>query len=310
MRTLTSQRRDSSPIFILSLTLTALSDSILSAPQWQLEQNMSVQTHPYPTIINGTPVHDSELIPFAFSGFAHFTAMQVRERRVKGIDLHLRRLRDASVELFGAAIPDEQILQSLRRAIDAGPPSMSLTATIYSTHGEFTAAGRGMPPSVLVRTSPPSNGPVGPLRLAVVEHERSLASIKHVGEGAKTYYLHKAVEHGFDDAVFIDRNERLSEATIWNLVLWNGQSVVWPRADILIGTMMGIVQRQLTRMGIEQQSRDIRPSDLAGLSGAAVMNSWTPGVPVTAMGAAPISESHQFMSLLRQAYDAEPALIL
>lgn len=271
---------------------------------------MSVQTNPYPTFINGTPAHDFELIPFAFAGFAHFTAMQVRDRTVKGIDLHLRRLRDASTELFGASLPDEQILESLRQAVDAGAPSMSLTATIYSTHGEFTAAGMGMQPSILVRTSPPSDGPAGPLRLAIVEHERSLARIKHVGEGAKTYYLHKAVEHGFDDAVFIDRNERLSEATIWNLVFWDGESVVWPRADILIGTMMGVVQRQLARMGIAQQNRDIRPNDLADMFGAAIMNSWTPGVPVTAIGAATILESHQLMSLLRRAYDAEPALIL
>lgn len=271
---------------------------------------MSIQIHPYPTFINGKPVQDAELIPFAFSGFAHFTAMQVRDRCVKGIDLHLKRLRDASIALFGAALPDEQILRCLRQAIDAGTPSMSLTATIYSTHGEFTAAGMGIQPSILVRTAPPSNGPAGPLRLAVVEHERSLASIKHVGEGAKTYYLYKAVEHGFDDAVFIDRHERLSEATIWNLVFWDGESVIWPRADILTGTMMGVVQRQLARMGIAQQNRDIRPNDLAGMSGAAIMNSWTPGVLVTAIGTTPILESHQFMSLLKRAYDAEPALIL
>src|SRR5687768_10628988 len=141
---------------------------------------MSVQTRPYPSLINGRPLQDSELIPLAFSGFAHFTAMQARDRRVKGMDLHLKRLRDASVELFGAALPDEEILQSLRLAVNAGPPNMSLTATIYSTHGEFTTAGMGMQPSILVRTAPPSDGPTGPLRLSVVEHERPLARIKHV----------------------------------------------------------------------------------------------------------------------------------
>lgn len=72
---------------------------------------MSVQTNPYPTFINGKLAKDSELIPLAFSGFAHFTAMQVPDGRVKGLDLHLSKLRDASVELFGAALPDEKIVQ-------------------------------------------------------------------------------------------------------------------------------------------------------------------------------------------------------
>ncbi|WP_462378803.1 aminotransferase class IV [Pseudomonas sp. Marseille-QA0892] len=73
-------------------------------------------------------------------------------------------------------------------------------------------------PSILIRTGPPSDGPSGPLRLSIVAHERFLPTVKHVGEGAKTYHLHRFVEQGFDDAVFTDRKGRLSEGTIWNLV--------------------------------------------------------------------------------------------
>ncbi|CAM3761241.1 aminotransferase class IV [Kibdelosporangium persicum] len=78
-----------------------------------------------------------------------------------------------------------------------------------------------------VRTAPPSSGPTGPLPLAVVEHEHVLPAVKHVGEVAKTYYLRQAVKQHFDDAAFIDRRGRLSEATIWNLAFWDGTAVVW-----------------------------------------------------------------------------------
>lgn len=269
---------------------------------------MSVQKTAYPALINAVPVQDADLAPFAFSGFAHFTAMQVRDRQVKALDLHLARLREASIGLFGAALSDETIRSGIRSAIDQGPPDMSLTATVYPPGREFTADGMGAEPCILIRTAPPSDGPAGPVRLMVVEHERHLAAIKHVGEGAKTYYLRQAVAQGFDDAAFIDRRGRLSEATIWNLAFWDGDAVVWPRADILAGTMMGTVQRQLKRLGVPQHHRDIRPADLAGFSGAAIMNSWTPGVAVTAIGPTGIPEARPFLDLLRAACNAEPAL--
>lgn len=271
---------------------------------------MSIQSATYPTLINAQPARAADLAPLAFSGFAHFTAMQVRDRKVKGTDLHLARLRAASLKLFGTALPDEQVLHTLRQAIAAGPADMSLTATVYSPDGEFTARTVGAEPGILIRTGMPSDGPAGPVRLAVTEHERHLAAIKHVGEGAKTYYLQRALAQGFDDAAFIDRHGRLGEATIWNLVFWDGHAVVWPRADILTGTMMGIVQRQLQRLDVPQRHQEIKPADLARFSGAALMNSWTPGIAVTALGSHTLLESPPFMKVLRKAYDAEPALVV
>jgi hypothetical protein len=38
---------------------------------------------------------------------------------------------------------------------------------------------------MLVRTSPPSDGPQGPLALDIVNYERVVPEIKHVGEIAK-----------------------------------------------------------------------------------------------------------------------------
>lgn len=269
---------------------------------------MSAQWNSPIVHLDGRPASAQALAPIAFAGYAHFTAMQVRAGRIRGLDLHLSRLRSASMALFGTALSDEQVRSHLRAALQASPAAVSLTATVYSDEGEFTASATGAPPRLLIRTGPPSSGPAGPLALDTVEHERTLPGIKHVGEIAKTYYLRRAVEQGFDDAAFVDRQGRLSEATIWNVAFWDGEAVVWPVAEMLTGTTMGIVRRQLDRLGIAQRSREITLADLPAFSGAVVMNSWTPGVPVRRIGSVAFPDAPDFLALLHRAYEAEPAL--
>jgi branched-subunit amino acid aminotransferase/4-amino-4-deoxychorismate lyase len=255
---------------------------------------------------NGRAATAEELAPLAFAGYAHFTAMQVRGGRVRGLDLHLERLRTASVELFGRALPDDQVRSYLRTALQAGPADLSLTATVYSRAGEFTAAGAEVESEMLVRTGSPSSGPEGPLALAAVEHERFLPAVKHVGEVAKTYLLRQAVAQGFDDAAFVDRRGRLSEATIWNLAFWDGGSVVWPAAEVLGGITMSIVRRQLDRLGVPQRVQEVTLADLPRLAGGVVMNSWTPGVAVRRIGPVTLPEAPSFLDLLHKAYESEP----
>ncbi|WP_040804961.1 aminotransferase class IV family protein [Nocardia concava] len=247
-----------------------------------------------------------DLAPLAFAGYAHFTAFQVREHRVRGLDLHLARLAGASKELFGQAIPEDRVRANLRAAVRAGRPDVSLLAYVHSAAGEFSAADG--PLRMLIRTGPAASGPEGPLSLAVFEHERYLPGIKHVGETAKTHLLRRAVAAGFDDAAFVDRRGRLSEGSIWNLAFWDGTAVVWPEAAMLTGTTMGILARQLDRLGVPQRVRPVTPADVAALSGAVVMNSWTPGIAVNRIGEVTVPPAPEFVELLHRAYESEPLL--
>ncbi|MEV6872348.1 aminotransferase class IV family protein [Amycolatopsis sp. NPDC051128] len=255
---------------------------------------------------NGQAATAEELAPLAFTGYAHFTAMQVRGGRVRGLDLHLGRLRSASLELFGRALPEEQVLSCLRSALETGPGDLSLTATVYSPSGEFTAAEPAAELEILVRTSEPAAGPAGPLTLTAVEYERVLPAVKHVGEVAKTYFLRQATAQGADDAAFVDRRGRLSEGTIWNLAFWDGAVVVWPEAEVLTGTTMGVLHRRLARLGVPQRVQEITLDDLPALAGGVVMNSWTPGVAVRRIGSVPLPEAPSFLDVLHEAYQAEP----
>lgn len=269
----------------------------------------AVATAGFPALaqIDGRAADASALAPLAFAGHAHFTAMQVRDGRVRGLDLHLRRLREASLHLYGRALPDDTVLGYLREALRHAPAELSLTATVFQPAGEFSAGDDSVAPRMLVRTAPPSDGPRGPLALIAVEHERVLPQLKHVGEIAKTYHLRRAIAAGFDDAAFLDRAGRFSEATIWNLAFWDGEAVVWPQAPMLVGTTQGIVRRQLERQGVPQREQALTEADLPALKGAAVLNSWTPGVAVSRIGDTAWAPAPEFLRRLHGAFAAEPA---
>lgn len=257
--------------------------------------------------IDGQPASVADLAPLAFAGFAHFTAMQVRTGRVRGLDLHLERLRQASRALFDAYIPDDRVQSHLRDAIAAaGGDALSVTATIFTRSGEFASASPENDLSLLIRTGPASDGPEGPLKLAVVPHERVLPGFKHTGETAKTYYLRDARKRGFDDAIFQDRHGHLSEATIWNVAYWDGSAVIWPIADLLTGVTMGILQRQLKTLGVPQREMAVTPDMVGEFAGAVVMNSWTPAVSINSIGETKIPAAPQFVGLLHTAYLSEP----
>lgn len=255
--------------------------------------------------LNGSPASAEDLAPLAFAGYAHFTAMQVRDHRVRGLDLHLARLRDASDELFGRHLPDSVMHEQLRRALAAAPPDVSLTGFVTSRPGEFAPVGGAFDLDVLIKVTDPAEPPAGPLALDLVEHERHLPHVKHVGEVAKTRFLRQANSRGFDDAVFADRSGRLSEATIWNLAFWDGRSVIWPRAAILTGVTMQILTRRLHARGIPQQTREVHRSELGEHLTAVVMNSWTPCIPLARIGDRPLAQESAFSRLLHDAYADE-----
>ncbi|MCZ2805740.1 aminotransferase class IV family protein [Modestobacter sp. VKM Ac-2983] len=253
---------------------------------------------------NGVLATAGDAADLAFAGFAHFTAMQVRDGCVRGLDLHLQRLAEASMTLFGQDLASERIRAWLRTAVQAGSGDASVVVTVRPAAGEFTAAGDNRALEVVVRTDAPASGPTGPLALAVVQHERFLPEVKHVGEGAKTYFLRQAAAQGFDDVAFLDRAGRLSEASIWNLAFFDGEQVIWPQAPKLAGTMMGVLQRQLAAAGVPQQERPVAPVDVEELS-AVVMNSWTPGVAVTRIGEHSVRNSDALVRVLHKAHAAE-----
>ncbi|TLM80921.1 aminotransferase class IV [Pseudarthrobacter sp. NamE5] len=263
------------------------------------------------TCFNGKPATADDLAPLAFAGYAHFTAMQLRDRAVRGLDLHLDRLRNASDELFGCHLPDKKIRELLSSAVTSTPPDVTLTVFVSSRPGEFMRTHGKVELDVLTRVTDPVMPSAEPPTLDVVMHSRHLPHVKHVGEVAKTQFLRRANKRGFDDAIFADASGYLSEATIWNLAFWDGRSLIWPKADVLPGITMQIVKRQLSARNIKQVSRRIRTADLTEDLAGAVMNSSNPGIPIARIGDFPLrGQSDELTRILHEAYASEIPITL
>ena len=113
----------------------------------------------YVSQVDGQDADAAALAPLAFAGYAHFTALQIRDGRARGLDLHLARLRAGSQALYGQALPDEEVQARLRAAIQAGPPDLSLTATVYSPPANSPSP---VPARARACWSAPRRRPTGP----------------------------------------------------------------------------------------------------------------------------------------------------
>ncbi|KZN30440.1 hypothetical protein N480_05665 [Pseudoalteromonas luteoviolacea S2607] len=79
---------------------------------------------------------------------------------------------------------------------------------------------------------------------------------------------------------------------------------------MLQGIMMSIVQRQLADLNIPQRHENITLARLSDLKGAAVINSWTPGVCVSKINSTFLPDSKQLTPQLHKVYNKEPAIKL
>ena len=69
--------------------------------------------------IDGQDATVAQLRAASVAHYGHFTAMQVRDRRVRGLDLHLARLDAANREMFGAGLDTAQLRHQVRHALSA-----------------------------------------------------------------------------------------------------------------------------------------------------------------------------------------------
>jgi len=223
--------------------------------------------------LNGRAVRDMELYP-ALSGYGHFTAMQVRGGRVRGLDFHLARLDAATKELFGVGLSGERVLHHLRHALADGIQDASVRINVFSTDGSAEPA-PGVEPdiSVLVTVRPPYEMPAGPLSLCSVPYQRPFAHIKHVGGFAQGHYIKLVERRGFDGPLLVGEGGLVAEGAITNVGFIEDDAVIWPQAPMLLGIGMLVLQRELAAAGVPQRHRRVLLDDLASFDGAFVTNS-------------------------------------
>jgi branched-subunit amino acid aminotransferase/4-amino-4-deoxychorismate lyase len=260
--------------------------------------------------INGRPATAAELGGLAFGGYGHFTSMQVRGFRVRGLDLHLERLRRDALELFGRPVDPGQVLGHLRHAVSGGPGDLSVQVNVFSREDAAVLDGLPVDPDVLVRTGAPVSPPTTSLRVRTSVHERILPQVKHVATLGLVHHWRQARLDGFDDVLFCDRAGFVSEGSIWNIAFLDGGGIVWPDAPALRGITMQLVQAGLGAHGVASSVRPVHVSELDRFQAAVLMNSIVPGQPIAAIDGVSFGPGTTLLRLVREAYERNEAQAL
>jgi branched-subunit amino acid aminotransferase/4-amino-4-deoxychorismate lyase len=249
--------------------------------------------------LNGDPLGPDAFVA-GMTSYGHFTAMQVRDGRVRGLAFHLERLATSTRLLFGTDLDVDLVRAYVRQAI-AGEPALSVRVLVLTRSFD-----EPMRPEILVRTLPPHPPDPAPLRLGTVRYQRDLPQVKHLGTFGLSYHARQAELAGYDDALFIDPAGRISEASVWNAGFLAGDTVVWPEAAVLPGITMLVQKEALRRLGVPQETREVRPADLREFDAMFVTNSETPGRAVASVDDLVLPPADHAVELLAKAYETVP----
>jgi branched-subunit amino acid aminotransferase/4-amino-4-deoxychorismate lyase len=244
--------------------------------------------------IDGRSATVEQLSAAAPAGYGHFTAMQVRNRQVRGLRLHLDRLDAANREMFGAGLDTAAVLGHIRHALGEQTQDASVRVYVYEAPGG---------PAVMVTVRPPGTMAPDLWRLQTVPYQRSLAHIKHIGDFGQGYYRRLAHSNGFDEALLTGPDGIVCEGSITNIGFSDGDGVVWPAAPALAGITMQILERALAARGVPMRRAPVRVSDLGSFAGTFVTNSH--GIaPVGQVDEHTLSVDGALMQALTQAYES------
>jgi branched-subunit amino acid aminotransferase/4-amino-4-deoxychorismate lyase len=244
--------------------------------------------------IGGRSATVDQLAGTAPAGYGHFTAMQVRNRRVRGLGLHLARLDSANREVFGAGLDTAEVLGYIRCALGGQTHDASVRVYVYE-------AAEG--PAVMVTVRPPGSMPAGPWRLQAVPYQRVIPHIKHLGDFGQGYFQRLARRNGFDEALLTGPGGTVSEGSITNIGFSDGARVVWPAAPALHGITMQILERALPGRGVPSRRASVRLSGLGSFAAAFVTNAR--GIaPVGQIDGLTLPADAELMNTLTEAYES------
>lgn len=262
-------------------------------------------------LVNGEPAGEQDLLHLALVNYGAFTSMQVEQGTgggwgVRGLDLHLARLADWGLELFGAA-PDEDAVRGwMRRAVQGQAGACSIRVNLFGRGISVRDPSAMGAPDVMVMAGPAAAPVPGPLKLTVQRHERRTPHIKHVATYGLIAARRAAIQAGHDDVLFADETGRISEGSIWNVGFLTGDTVVWPDAPMLSGTGQALIQRGLEAVDVATEKRRVDLSELSGFDAAFITNSAIPAAPVSAIGAVRYPDRPDLMQLLTGAWRSNP----
>jgi branched-subunit amino acid aminotransferase/4-amino-4-deoxychorismate lyase len=241
--------------------------------------------------VNGHEADEAAMSLLDHEGWGHFTAMQVRGGRTRGLDLHLSRLQAAHHDVYGRALGGEEVRARIRHALGA---QLDASVRVYGYWAGLIVTIRG-----------PQDMPRRPHSMTALHFQRPLARLKHVGSWGQGRFRAIALAAGFDEGLLVDEAGRISEGTITNVGFWRDGIVIWPDAPKLLGITMLLLRRHLTAAGIPQAEGPVCVQDLASYDGMILCNSrgWA---PVSRVDDLMIPQDEAFTGVIAAAVDDCP----
>ena len=209
--------------------------------------------------IDGTEPRAHRLLE-TVSSSGHFTAMQVRGGKARGVALHMQRLEAANRELFGADLDPDRVRALIRHAL-RDVKDASVRVFLYEGSGQ---------PVTMVTVKQPAEIAT-PQGLMSVRYQRPDAHIKHVATD-QGHYRRLAHRMGFDDALLTGDAGVVSETSMTNIGFFVDEGVVWPDAPMLHGITMRLLEVALPAAGTASRRAPVHLSDVASFDGAFLTN--------------------------------------
>lgn len=260
-------------------------------------------------LIDGLPATPDDLAHQALVNYGAYTSFRVEDGAARGLDLHLARLEQAAVELFGES-PREVEFRRLMAVAVAGRDACWLRVSLFSPdigHRDPTYVGR---PKVMTVVSPPPPPLASSVRVTAVPYEREAPHLKHLATFGLIRARRAARAVGFDDALFVDEAGRVTEGTLWNIGFVQGDRIVWPQAPMLAGVTQALITRGLPQVGLTSETRPIRLDEIGAFDGAFLCNSATPVCPITAIDDVTFANNPVLLAKIVAAWAAQPPRLI
>ncbi|MFJ2769712.1 aminotransferase class IV [Streptomyces sp. NPDC087300] len=219
--------------------------------------------------IDGRAATAETLLHPATVNLGHFTAMQIRGGKVRGVGLHLARLDAATRELFGQGLDGDHVRGLIRHVLRDDITEASVRVHVHAPDGT---------PSLMVTVRPPTELPATMAdraqALRSVPYQRPFAHIKHLGGFGQARHTELVRRAGFDEALLTGPGGEVSEGAVTNVAFFDGTEVVWPSAPHLSGITMQLVEARLPAAGLPTRHAPVTLADLPSYPAAFVTNSW------------------------------------
>jgi branched-subunit amino acid aminotransferase/4-amino-4-deoxychorismate lyase len=251
--------------------------------------------------IDGRAATVEALVP-ALDRYGHFTAMQVRGGRTRGLAFHLERLDGATRELFGTGLDGDRVRTLVRHALTgSGRADASVRVNVFQP-----ADGPGEPVAVMVTVRPPAGVEPGFKRLKSVPYQRPAAHLKHVGGFGQAYFGRRVAAAGYDEALLAGPGGEIAEGAITNIGFVDGDTVVWPSAvPYLRGITLQVLQQECTRAAVPQSHRPVRLGDITAYDGAFLANARGTAV-ISEIDGVVLPTSTKLLARVQELYESAP----